>query len=151
MAIRLDQLQKRGSMITLNMIPMIDIVFMLILFFALTTRFMSSENVSVELPKPENNLAQPLKFPNRMVLTCQFIDSADPESRVVRYQLGPTVVADKRELEGQLKAIRIEEPDIQLILRADRRLEYKYIRDVMLVIARAGIANFNIATEIENR
>ena len=64
--------------------------------------------------------------------------------------LGPIKVEDVRELEVRLRAVKKDRPDVQVILRADRKISYDIVRDAMQAIANAGIGNMNIAAEVED-
>ena len=132
--------------IQVNMTSMVDIVFLLIIFFMLVSQFITAENIPVELPQPQRSLARAIELPERVVLNCQYAGSVTP----VRYRLGPIAIVDLRELEERLTAVKRERPDVQVILRADRRVTYKDIRGAMQAVARAGIEHMNIAAEIED-
>ena len=41
-----------------NMTSMVDIVFLLIIFFVLVSQFISADNILVELPEPDKSLAK---------------------------------------------------------------------------------------------
>jgi len=43
---------------SLNMTPMIDIVFLLLIFFLLTTNFITEEGIKVKLPQAKSTTAQ---------------------------------------------------------------------------------------------
>ncbi len=131
------------------MTSMVDIVFLLIIFFVLVSQFISAENVTVDLPRPQDSLAQSVEFPERLVLNCRYVE--DPAGRPdVRYRLGPVPIDSLQELQARLRAEKQRRADVQVILRADRRISYAHIRDAMRAIAKAGIETMNIAAEVED-
>lgn len=132
------------------MTPMIDMVFNLIIFFVVVSRFISAENVAVELPDPENSLARHLEFPDRVVLNCRRTAGGEIGESPARYDLGPISVENLAELEQRLRAVKVERPGVEVIIRADRRIAYEHIRGAMKAVAAAGIGNMNIAAEIED-
>ena len=139
--------KRRAADVGFNMTPMIDVVFLLIIFFMLVGTFISAENLTVELPAPDRSLAAQIELPDRVVLNCQYVAAAPGG---VQYRLGPIVLADMTELQARLTALAQDRPDIQVILRADRRIKYEMIRGCMQAIAEAGIQNMNIAAEVED-
>ena len=90
------------------------------------------------------------ELPERVVLNCQYA-GADTAGRVkVRYLLGSIAVDNAKELQSRLVAVKQERPDVQVILRADRRISYESVRDAMQAIALARIEDMNIAAEVED-
>ena len=133
-----------------NMTPMIDIVFLLIVFFMLITRFVSAEVADVALPDPEGSQARELKLPDKVVLNLQYTPGVD-EPTVL---LGPFRVATM-ELQDRLKELKERKekeagnPAVQVIFRADRDLKYRYVRRAMDAVAAAGIEMLNIGAQID--
>ena len=87
-----------------------------------------------------------LELSDRVVLNCHH----DPVTKGVRFQLGPIDLSGQAELEARLQAVQQERPDVQVVLRADRRVPYGLIRQAMQAIAKAGLQNMNIAAEVED-
>ena len=56
-----------------NMAPLIDVVFLLIIFFTLVSTFASAENVRMELPAPDKSRAELAKIVDRVVLNLSLI------------------------------------------------------------------------------
>jgi biopolymer transport protein ExbD len=48
---------KRRSSMVLNMTPLIDIVFLLLVFFMLTAHFIEDEAIAIDLPEAQNSAA----------------------------------------------------------------------------------------------
>jgi biopolymer transport protein ExbD len=48
---------KRRSSMTLNLTPLIDIVFLLLVFFMLTAHFIEDEAIAIDLPEAQNSAA----------------------------------------------------------------------------------------------
>ena len=150
MALRRYDQGKPDRPMQVNMTSMVDIVFLLIIFFVLVSQFISADNILVELPDPERSLAKAVELPERVVLNCQYVDRGPGGRSRARYLLGPIKVEDVRELEVRLGAVKKDRPDVQVILRADRKISYDIVRDAMQAIANAGIGNMNIAAEVED-
>ena len=133
------------STVQINMAPMIDVVFLLIVFFMLVTRFVSVEIADVELPDPEASRARELKLPDKVVLNLQHTPGIDEPTLL----LGPFVVSTNEELKDRLTQTKNANPQVQVILRADRAIEYRYVRQAMDAVAAAGIETMNIGAQID--
>ena len=147
MALRYGTPDPARRSLQVNLTSLVDVSFLLIIFFVLISRFTSAENIKVELPQPEHSVAAVMEFPDRVVLNCRFFTTGPDRQGTVRYLLGPIPIEDVGELRGQLQAVKQQRPDVQVILRADRRIRYQHIRQAMAAIAEAGISNMNIAAE----
>ncbi|MCH7702302.1 MAG: biopolymer transporter ExbD [Planctomycetes bacterium] len=133
--------------IAFNMTPMIDVVFLLIVFFMLVSAFASAENVPMHLPDPQRSRARNVELANRLVINCFPIDPAAPASGV-QYRLGPNRPQSLGEISDALLAARGKTPDLQVVIRADRRLPYADVREVMKLVADHGIVNMNIVAHV---
>ena len=136
-----------GGRTEFNMTPMIDIVFLLIIFFMLITRFVSAEIADVALPDPEASQARELKLLDKVVLNLQYTPGVDEPT----VRLGPFLVSTMQELQDLLVETR-EQPGneaVQVIFRADRELEYRYVREAMDAVAAAGIERLNIGAQTD--
>ncbi len=150
MALRGPNQAKPDRPMQVNMTSMVDIVFLLIIFFVLVSQFISADNIMVELPDPDKSLAKAIELPERVVLNCQYAGS-DPGGKVkVRFLLGPISIDNITELENRLRAVKEDRPEVQVVLRADRRTSYDSVREAMQAIAGAGIESMNIAAEVED-
>lgn len=147
MALRVPNQIRKKQPININMTSMVDIVFLLIIFFMLVSSFISAENVRLELPQPEKSMAKVLDIPQRLVLNCRYVDSA-PDT--AQYHLGPVRLTGVEELQKRLEAAHAKDPDVEVIIRADKRIRYRRIRDAMKCVAAAGIKNMNVAAEIQD-
>ena len=150
MALRSPNQIKPDRPMQVNMTSMVDIVFLLIIFFVLVSQFISADNISVELPNPDSSLARAVELPERVVLNCQYAGADITGRTKVRYLLGPIAVDNAKELQARLAAVKQKRPDVQVILRADRRISYESVREAMQAIALARIENMNIAAEVED-
>ena len=121
----------------INMTPMIDVVFQLIIFFLVTSHFARQE-AHLPLPLPAADSSEAAK--------------SDDQPRLVINVTGDgTLLFSGRslaaaELEERL-AERIAElgRGIEVRIRADRSVTYRHIEPVLLSCARAGVWNVNYA------
>ncbi len=130
--------------LTFNMAPMIDVVFLLIIFFVLVSTFASAELIPMELPAPDNSQALNKKLTDRVIINIQHADPGDPEADAVAYSIGPNRPEPIDSIAERLAWHKRAVPDVKVIIRADRRVRYGDVREVMEIVAETGIEMMNI-------
>ncbi len=123
---------------TLNLTPMIDIVFLLIIFFMVGTKFTELER-KIELRVPE--------VADRGALT------AAPQRRVVNVYRDGAVTLDKTpvtldELTGRLAAARGQYSDLGVLIRGDAQGEFQLVASVLNACKQAGIRDMGISVRL---
>ena len=131
-----------------NATPMVDVIFLLVIFFMLVARFSSAEQVQMELPRPEDSQARLAQMPERVVINCRPADADDPAGRFVLYSIGPNLPERLGVISDRLAVMKRESPGLQAVVRADRRLRYADVRAVMRVIARNDIEMLNVVAHV---
>ena len=118
----------------LNMTPLIDCVFLLLIFFMVTTVFKQPYTLQVELPEAveanqveEKKLVGTITADGRMEINRNIVSSSELESVLIREKRGT----------GSLT----------LILRTDEYSRHKYMLEILAVAKRAGIEKIVLATE----
>lgn len=124
----------------INLTPMIDVVFNLLIFFMLATRFADMERqFDVQLPTASS--AQPLTSPPDEIIVNVF-----PDGRIVVSQQTLTLA----QLEARLKAAHARYADQQVLIRGDGQGAYQNIMDVLAACHSAQIVNFSLATQLKS-
>ena len=132
-----------------NATPMVDVIFMLTIFFMLVTRFSSAEQVPMELPKPHESQAAVTRMPDRVVINCRLAsDDEGPEGGVL-FSIGPNRAETLADIDERLEAMKRAVPGLKVVVRADRRLSYAQVRSVMRLIAGHGIEMLNVVAHVE--
>jgi biopolymer transport protein ExbD len=120
------------------MAPLIDCVFLLLMFYAVTAQFVSDERLKLELPE-----AKTAERPGSEV--------ADRSSVVVVAADGTVWIDDQlvpeRELEGKIRRIVAEAPDRAIILRGDRGADYGVVVHVLDVARSVGAKTIQMSAE----
>ena len=118
----------------LNMTRLIDCVFLLLIFFMVTTVFKQPYTLQVELPEAveanqveEKKLVGTITADGRMEINRNVVSSSELESVLIREKRGT----------GSLT----------LILRTDEYSRHKYMLEMLAVAKRAGIEKIVLATE----
>ena len=147
MRIRRDRYPESAAF-AFNATPMVDIIFMLTIFFMLVSRFSSAEQVAMQLPKPDESRARVEKLRERVIVNCRLQNADDPAHSPVLYSVGPNRPEPLDVLADRLVAMRRESPGMKVVVRADRRLPYGQVREVMRVIAGSGIEVLNVVAHV---
>lgn len=134
--------------ITFNVTPMIDIVFLLIIFFILVSRFADAEQAPMNLPGPENSQAKNLRMTDRVIINVQLAKPDDPNLGDVIYRIGPAPAESLASIAERLALHKQYNPKVKVIIRADRLVRYGVVREVMELAAEQGIEVMNIAAYV---
>jgi biopolymer transport protein ExbD len=140
--------RRPSTSIGFNAVPMIDVIFMLTIFFMLVSRFSSQEKVKMDLPKPVMSQAKTVKMPQRVVINCRPDRSASDPARAVLYSVGPNRPEPLAQVSARLEAMKRESPNMKVVIRADRRLRYGDVRALMSVVARNNIEMLNVVAHV---
>ena len=120
---------------SVDMAPMIDLVFLLLIFFMVASVVTELDKKEVEIPKSEHAKV-PEDTKGRMML------SIDANGQIYD---GLTPVSI-----NELKPRMVEEldmnPDLRILIRADRRVEYKTCKDLMIACGEIGATDLIYAT-----
>lgn len=118
-----------------DLTPMIDVVFLLIVFFMTVASALTTQKFDLNLAVAEEGVI-PEDITNR------FSCSVSKEGKF--YVLRQEVTLE--ELGQRLSRIRKDQPQIKIVLRADKMTEHQYINDVLTVCAANGINDIIFAT-----
>lgn len=124
----------RTSFDTINVTPLIDTLFFLLIIFMVTAPLLE---YSVEVEPP--------------VMKTTPITTNDPDkSKMINVKADGTILFDKRavtlmELMSALEAFR-NDPEIRIYLRGDRDLKYGQVIDVLNQLRAGGFPDINLVT-----
>lgn len=128
--------RKKAEDVEIDMTPMLDIVFIMLIFFIVTTVFV--KQAGVEVDKPASLTATERK--NAYV----FI-AIDANNQI---HIDKTVV-QKSQIKSKLNAMRVENPEGSVVIQADKLAKAGLVLDVLDQAKRTG-AKVSIATEQVN-
>jgi biopolymer transport protein ExbD len=114
-----------------QMSPLIDVVFLLLIFYAVTTQFVTDERLKLKLPEAKTAESEGVGR-----------EEAPPEVKIAADGTVwiNDVIVPEEELEAQMKALVERAPDKAVILKGDRDADYGVVVKV-LDTARAVGAN----------
>ena len=132
---RLLQLEKGSS--TIDIAPLIDIVFQMLIFFMLTSSFIFQPGIKINLPKAvtsevlhEQNVVVTVTGENLIYLDNKAVTSVELNKKLAK-EIGPA-----------------KKP---ILIKADRRASLGRVVEVWDLCRAAGISQVNIATNPEER
>jgi biopolymer transport protein ExbD len=125
---------RRRRAVGIDLTPMVDVVFLLIIFFMVSTTFISLETgLPVDLPQAQTAEATPSDLPTVTVT---------PDERVF---LGGALV-DLEALLTMLQQVIGETGQTTVVLRADATVQHGFVVQVMDAIKQSGAQRIAIAT-----
>jgi biopolymer transport protein ExbD len=128
---------KRSAAITLNanMTPMIDVTFLLIVFFVVVSQIVDRDVVPLDLPAPENAAAMVTIAENTMVINVIPLSDGSVAGIVV----GPhTIGTNEMEKLSSIVGQGLANGTSEVHLRADRSTQYQYIHQVIEAVRSVG-------------
>ena len=127
--------------IKIDMTPMVDVAFLLLIFFMSTSQFDPPQKVQIQIPESHSNL--PVPESDVMVLSI----SKDNE---LLYQIGknPQEMTDLGSLEQLVMDQRRRNPRTRVAIRADKESEYGTMEDVMAIMQKTNTITFSLVTEL---
>jgi biopolymer transport protein ExbD len=119
--------------------PMIDILLVLLVFFmSIATEQVLQVNKEVVLPvaKDAKELPPDEKKKSELMVNLTWADIGNSGS----------IIVDERPVEASVLQDMIRKkkeinPDLRVIIRADKRAKYAYVRSIMVAIGAAGVPN----------
>ena len=124
-----------------NMAPMIDMVFLLLIFFMVASHMAKIDRTPVELPVADKSVV-PENARGRQLITIRSADTTGEEVDII-VNLKPVEIEQVAPFVRKLLA---ENPDAEVYLRADRYARHKHVKEVMAACAEGGIADVIFAT-----
>ena len=130
--------QSNDDLPTINLTPMLDVVFNLIVFFMVGTKFVEMDH-SIQVDVPQVSDAGPLTAaPVRRVLTVTRDGATALDGRTM-------ALAD---LTSELAAARKEYPDLAVLVKGDGEGRFQSVADALSACTRAGIADTSICVQL---
>jgi biopolymer transport protein ExbD len=132
---RYSQRQSLSTLSEINITPLLDLAFVLLIIFMITTPLLES---SVNLVIPSSDTKNPPI--NRSHVQTVLVDRTD----TIRFN---NQVLNQETLTTQLVQLKQINPDIAIVIRPDRDLPVQKLIGVMDALQRAGITKVGIATK----
>lgn len=171
----MPKIKKRRVGFSLDMTPMVDVAFLLLTFFMLTTQFKPPEAVAVQLPSSTSNR----RLPESDILTVSIskegiayigVDSQPARERIFKSLFEPRLkeagvagiedslkkfrvtdgfAVDLKDLEGSITAARVANPKLRPVIKSDVDADFEVVEKVMDAFKKTGMPTFNLITSLE--
>lgn len=126
----MGRFRKKRPIMALDLTPLIDVVFLLIVFFMVSTTFNKYGNINIDLPSAN-------------------VDTPNPENKSIE------IIIDKDEKyflskDGKSEPIELENLGTllngvnEVTISGDKELKYQVIMDVVSKVKNAGVENLGI-------
>jgi len=140
--------------IRIDMTPLVDVAFLLLTFFMLTTQFRPEEEVTIILPSSHSEF----KLPESDVMTINIAEDGrlflGLDSQIMRRrlfgaenELKASVQVEKGDLANLLIQARTINPKLRTVIKGDRAAEYGVAEDVMDILQKTQITRFSLVTD----
>ena len=129
--------QVQGDEPEVNLTPLIDVVFILLIFFMVSTTFQRESEIKIELPEASSEPVEEKKDVLEIVIDADghyFID----EQQVVNTEL--------ETLKKAIEKFRGDQTDIPVVIRADRATPYEAVVRAMDATSQLGLVHMSLAT-----
>jgi len=127
-------LRKTPPVAVFDLAPLVDIVFLLVIFFMVTSTFIKNPGIGVNLPKSKTSDAAPKQ---------DIVITIDSKGQVYVDE----TAMDQDELGRYIKRSITKDPTRAVIIRGDRTIHYAKLIEVMDIAKLAGVTRLNLATE----
>ncbi len=148
---------KKGRIpVKIDMTPMVDVAFLLLTFFMLTTQFRPPEEVQITLPSSHSAF----KLPESKVMLITLskdgrvflgFDSPKMMTKIFgeenKNRIG--VEVQTKDLANLLVQARIANPGLYTVVKGDKDAEYGVGEDVMDILQKTNITRFNLVTDLK--
>ncbi len=132
------KINKGSALASLSITPLIDIVFLLLIFFLVATRF-AEEDRELDVVLPSASEARPLTVKPREIFV-----NIDKDGN---YFVGGSVVNANQMYDILLEASNDNPGHQSVVIRADKRVPLDYAVQVMNLCNKSNITNYTLTTE----
>ena len=123
----------------LNLTPMIDVVFLLVIFFMAATQFADPDKaIELELPSVAEGGASTATVQQPSVVAITAEGGVTLDGRVVSLT----------ELENDLRIAAADRPDLEVLVHGDARSDFQHVAAAMAACRAAGVAELGVSVEI---
>jgi len=128
-------LRRRRDPIALDITPLIDCIFQLLIFFMLTASFVAVPNIRVELPRASGQVGAVEQRDVTVVITRE--GEVQLEAKTLEIS----------ELRKRLADLQRENPDARVLIQADNKAYHGRVVEVMDAAKAAGFTKLGVAIQ----
>ncbi|MGR9086899.1 MAG: protein TolR [Gammaproteobacteria bacterium] len=132
--------RRRKPMGEINVVPYIDVTLVLLIIFMITTPLLQT-GVEVDLPVAESAEVQQKDDPPLIISIKEegqyYIIVGEEDQEPI----------EPEEIEDRVSAVLLDKPSTQVLIEADRGVDYGVVVTVMAGLKNAGVANVGLLTK----
>lgn len=132
--------KKRGRL-SVDVTPLIDVVFLLLIFFMVSTSFNRESDIVVDLPEASTKQLDPKANPVELIIDAQGLYYLNRQ-QLVNTQLSTLKIAITKAMEGDMSR--------SLMISADGKTPHQSVVTAMDAARQLGIVHLSIATKQVN-
>ncbi|MEW6051414.1 MAG: biopolymer transporter ExbD [Candidatus Zixiibacteriota bacterium] len=148
---------KRRVGIRIDMTPMVDIAFLLLIFYMATTQFKPPEARAVELPQSHSQIELPDKDIINITVTkydsiyVDYVekDTINIDGQNVASNVRKVITTPPSRVAEQILRARAKNYKALVVIKADRRAKFGVMQDVMKQMQENALERFLIITDNE--
>lgn len=129
--------RKSKTKLNLDMTPLIDVIFLLLIFFMISTTFIETDEINIVLPDVSTKSAQKVKSPLELTLTKK--NQVFIGTRLIPW------TAFKKDISAEIKSNAYK----TAIIRADGDVKHKMVVRLMDILKQIGVQKISVATLIK--
>lgn len=119
----------------IDMTPMLDIVFIMLIFFIVTASFL--KEAGIEVNRPEGSSGQPQEKANIMIAV-----TSDDEVWMEKRRV------DVRAVRANVERLKAENPEGTIVIQADEESSTGIVAEIMDSLNQAGFTDHVLATDV---
>jgi len=145
--------KKRRIGISIDMTPMVDVAFLLLIFFMTTTQFQPPERERIELPKSNSEAKSPesdvitIAVTKQPTVTVVFKQHAADGVQEVRIPINAATLTT--DLGPALQRARAANPAARVVVKMDKDAHYGIVADMVAGLQFANATRFNVQTNLK--
>jgi biopolymer transport protein ExbD len=125
----------KGNGTVIELTPLVDVVFLLLIFFLLTATFVRNPNIPIRLPEASVNQVTPQKRDLTVGITTE---------GELRFE-GKNITSAR--LRREMQKVHTEAPESMVLIQADRQSRHGRVVEVMDLAKQVGFERIGIAIE----
>ncbi|MDP3683567.1 MAG: biopolymer transporter ExbD [Ignavibacteria bacterium] len=150
------RIKKKRVNVAIDMTPLVDVAFLLLTFFMMTTQFKPPEEVEVSLPASHSEIKVPETNLMQLWITKEskiFLGFDAPYMMQTifgkEFRMKSATLVKKEDLANLLMKARMTNPKLRTIVRGDVDVEYGIIADIIDILQKTQITRFAMVTNLK--
>ncbi len=136
----MKRLHKSPKLMTeINIIPFTDVILVLLIIFMVATPLISKNRIEIKLPVSSSEEA--LRDSGEVYITITGEGTTYLENKLLTSQ----------ELRERMKVLLKKDPDLKVIMAADKSCRFQDVVGVMDMVKELGVKSLNIATRTDKK